>query len=310
MSRLIAMWICVGLMAGGARTGDRADRQSCRPKRAPKCCAACARKKPKAATPYQPNALERGMRLAEERATRLLAAPDGLHPKLGSLTTGSGFAFGAGYRNRRLFDRRRSAFGMGGRRRSRSTGRSKDGSTCPILPSGRLTIGTYARRHRLPAGRFLRCRPGRPSRRSHELSAHEHARRCARRGEAGADGHRRRRRSNIRGPKSDAGGTSAADDRRRGSTIRRRRACSGARTFVRTSAFLDVDYRQPKNARRGGCTGSTPAASMSDPTRSRSSASTSTCASTRASSQSAGCSPFACSCRRPNRTRVRACRST
>ena len=54
-------------------------------------------------TPYQPNGLERAMDAAENRLMPLLVR-DGLHWKLGSLTTGSGFAYGGGYRNRRLFD--------------------------------------------------------------------------------------------------------------------------------------------------------------------------------------------------------------
>jgi hypothetical protein len=43
------------------------------------------------------------MAVAENRLLPLLAR-DGLHWKLGSLTTGSGFAYGGGYRHRRLFD--------------------------------------------------------------------------------------------------------------------------------------------------------------------------------------------------------------
>src|SRR5689334_2369129 len=53
--------------------------------------------------PYEPTGLERAMDVAENRVQPFLVR-DGVHWKLGSITTGSGFAYGAGYRNRRLFD--------------------------------------------------------------------------------------------------------------------------------------------------------------------------------------------------------------
>ena len=54
---------------------------------------------------YQPNGLERGLNFAEDRAIFLLDR-EGFHPKLGSLTTGSGFAYGVGFRDRDLFSNR------------------------------------------------------------------------------------------------------------------------------------------------------------------------------------------------------------
>src|SRR5688572_14153040 len=52
--------------------------------------------------PYEPNGLERALDFAEERAIFILDR-EGFHPKLGSLTTGSGFAYGLGFRDRDLF---------------------------------------------------------------------------------------------------------------------------------------------------------------------------------------------------------------
>jgi hypothetical protein len=51
--------------------------------------------------PYEQNAIERGMILAERRIIPLLNR-DGIYARMGSLTTGSGFAYGAGYRDRSL----------------------------------------------------------------------------------------------------------------------------------------------------------------------------------------------------------------
>src|SRR4030095_16465586 len=47
--------------------------------------------------PYAPGGLERAMRVAEDKAI-FIVGREGFYPKLGSLTTGSGFAYGAGYR--------------------------------------------------------------------------------------------------------------------------------------------------------------------------------------------------------------------
>src|SRR5215510_2225078 len=58
--------------------------------------------KERTAEPYQFNFLEKTMSYLEERP---LFGRDGLYPKLGSLTTGSGFVSGVGYRTRAPFRR-------------------------------------------------------------------------------------------------------------------------------------------------------------------------------------------------------------
>ncbi|HEU4690041.1 MAG TPA: hypothetical protein VFS23_16840 [Vicinamibacterales bacterium] len=54
---------------------------------------------------YQPNGVERAMDFAEDKAIFILDR-EGFHPKLGSLTVGSGFAYGLGFRDRDLFSNR------------------------------------------------------------------------------------------------------------------------------------------------------------------------------------------------------------
>jgi outer membrane protein assembly factor BamA len=54
---------------------------------------------------YQPNGFERTLDFVEDRAVFILDR-EGIHPKLGSLTTGSGFAYGVGFRDRDLFSNR------------------------------------------------------------------------------------------------------------------------------------------------------------------------------------------------------------
>lgn len=55
--------------------------------------------------PYEQNTLEWAMHLGEERIVPLLRR-DGLYARAGSLTTGSGFAYGGGFRDRALLDGR------------------------------------------------------------------------------------------------------------------------------------------------------------------------------------------------------------
>ncbi len=113
------------------------------------------------AEPYQPNFLERTMSYLEERP---LFGRDGLYPKLGSLAVGSGFAFGAGYRTRQIFNRygtldvwaagsRTGYFAMEAR------------ALFPALAGGRILAEGYARRD-YPEERFFGAGPD--SKRSNE----------------------------------------------------------------------------------------------------------------------------------------------
>ena len=61
--------------------------------------------KQRSLSPNRPDNLQRAMDYAEDRALLLLTR-DNLYPKIGSLTTGSGFAFGLGFRDRDIFKRR------------------------------------------------------------------------------------------------------------------------------------------------------------------------------------------------------------
>jgi hypothetical protein len=59
--------------------------------------------KAQALAPHQQNSLEGGMHFFEDRAVFILDR-EGFYPKLGSLTVGSGFAYGLGYRDRDLLN--------------------------------------------------------------------------------------------------------------------------------------------------------------------------------------------------------------
>ena len=62
-------------------------------------------KKQQALSPNEPDGLQRTFDFIEDHALTVLSR-EGFYPKIGSLTTGSGFALGLGYRDRNMFARR------------------------------------------------------------------------------------------------------------------------------------------------------------------------------------------------------------
>ena len=105
MLRLARRWICL-IAALAAPTSVSAQTSTpTSPQSREEALRLERQEKQKSLEPSTPSALQRGMRLAEEQIMPLLFVRDGIHLKFGSLATGSGFAYGAGYRHRRLFDR-------------------------------------------------------------------------------------------------------------------------------------------------------------------------------------------------------------
>ncbi len=206
--------------------------------------------KQKTLEPYKRNGLERGIEVAEQRLTPILAAPDGLHLKLGSLATGSGFAYGAGFRNRRLLDRE-GAFSVWAASSLKRYWAVEARFDMPDLAGGRVMLGTFGRRQNYPQEDFFGIGPGA----------------------------RRIDHSNFEYKDTIFGGRIAVKPASRltvGSRVEYSRAeigrgrnsslpsiddifddisvpgLGGGRTLIRTGAFADFDYRQPKQARRGG----------------------------------------------------------
>jgi hypothetical protein len=206
--------------------------------------------KQKSTTPYTPNALERGMHLAEERLMGLLAAPDGVHMKLGSLTTGSGFAYGAGYRHRRLFDREGAAslWAAASLKRYWALEARFD---APDLADGRLALSSYLRRHDYPQEDFFGVGP--ESRRGDHTSFQLENTIVG--GRAGA---RPLRPLSIGGgleysrPRVGPGRNDSVETITELFDDASAPGLVGAQNFLRAFAFVDVDYRRPKNARSGG----------------------------------------------------------
>jgi hypothetical protein len=125
--------------------------------------------KAQALNPYEPNGLERAMRLGEQRIVPLLQR-DGIYLKFGSLTTGSGFAYGAGYRDR-SFVAGRGTFDVwvaGSLKRYWSV---KALALYPLNAGETITIEGYAQRFGFPAEEFFGVGPDsqRPDRSDFDL---------------------------------------------------------------------------------------------------------------------------------------------
>ena len=101
--------------------------------------------------------LERGLNAVETRVFGTLVR-DGVHAKFGSLATGSGFAYGLGYRNRRLLDRE-GAFNIWAASSLKKYWAVQGSFDLPDLAGGRLALGTYARHHSYPQEDFFGVGP-------------------------------------------------------------------------------------------------------------------------------------------------------
>ncbi len=144
--------------------------------------------KQRAAKPYAPTTVERALKAVETGGIPLITR-DGLYAKLGSLTTGSGFAYGAGYRTRRFFSHDGGLDVWAWRVNQGLLGRGSARTVSESCRRPRARGGPTAT-PRVSAGGLLRARPRLSARRPDRLrAAHDHHW-CARGGAAGR--HRRR----------------------------------------------------------------------------------------------------------------------
>ena len=106
---------------------------------------------------YEPNGLERAMTFAEDKAI-FIVDREGFYPKLGSLTTGSGFAYGVGFRDRDLFKNRGSIdiWTAGSTRRYWA---AEARLTFPELAGRRLLLETWVSRRDYPQENFFGLGP-------------------------------------------------------------------------------------------------------------------------------------------------------
>lgn len=202
-----------------------------------------------ALVPNEPNALQRGLAMVEERGL-FLTARDGWHPKLGRLTTGSGFAVGVGVRNRDIFARHGTLemFAAGSFRKYWAI---EARATFPDLARGRILAEAVASLREYPNENFFGIGPD-----SRQADQTTFMLRTARAGGRAAF---------KLAPLTTFGGgldfltprVGRGRDRHHPSLpdLFELSAVPGMDTrtdFLRSSAFVEVDYRRPKNARQGG----------------------------------------------------------
>jgi surface antigen Omp85-like protein len=104
-------------------------------------------------TPYKPSGLEKALTVAEDRAFALTGR-EGLYPRIGSLTTGSGFTLGAGYRNSPMF-KRYGTLDVWGARSFAGYWAVEARATFPELANGHLFAETWATRREYPNEDFF-----------------------------------------------------------------------------------------------------------------------------------------------------------
>ena len=199
--------------------------------------------------PHDPNPLEQAMYVAEERVVPLLQR-DGVYARSGSLSTGSGFSLGAGVRRRALLDGQSSldVWGAGSFKRYWTV---EARGTYSLLPGDVAGVEAWVTRFARPAEEFFGVGP--ESRRRDQANfawdgtsvGGRVVVRPARQLRAGLS-------AEFFAPRIDHG---QSDDL---PSVDRRFSPSelpGFRDdvdFVLTTGFLEVDYRRPLNARKGG----------------------------------------------------------
>lgn len=202
-------------------------------------------KKAQALSPNEPDRLQRGFDYVEDRAMYLLSR-DGWYPKIGSLATGSGFAFGPGYRDRDLL-RHHGVIEVWGAGSIKKYWATQARIAFPELANGRVMLEATADLRDYPAESFFGLGP------------------ASNRDDDGEFGLRSRDiggRGGIKiAPALIVGAGAAAytprwstdeDDDEAGGAFADVALLPGKLDYWRTTGFVEVDYREPLNARRGG----------------------------------------------------------
>ena len=185
-----------------------------------------------------------------ENPPRFLNDRDGLYPKIGSLTTGSGVALGAGYRNRQIFARRGAfdVFGAG----SFSSYWAVEGRTIfPELAHRRLLLEAVGGIREYPGESFFGLGPdsNRADRTSFLLRTERVEGRAGVRiwptlivgAEAG-----------YMKPRTGSGNKSGVPDINELFTPAEVPGLNLQTDYQTATGFVEVDYREPLNARKGG----------------------------------------------------------
>jgi hypothetical protein len=201
------------------------------------------------AEPYEPNGFEKAMHLLEDRAI-FVVGREGFYPKLGSLTTGSGFAYGVGYRDRDLFNNT-GMLDLWAAASILKYWATEARLTFPKLANNHLLLETWAAHRDYPQEDYFGIGPdsARADRTNYAIRSDLFG---ARAGVRPAWPILLGARFEYSNPQLGEGKDSRVPSIE---TIFNSVTAPGLnRTadFLRSTGFLEVDYREPKNARKGG----------------------------------------------------------
>ena len=199
--------------------------------------------------PYERNALERTMELAEEKVFPFLMR-DGLYGKVGSISTSSGFALGAGYRDRSLI-RGLGAIDLFGGWSLKHYWTLSSSVDFPVARRERVLLNGYARRYSFVEEEFTGIGPD---------SMREQRVVYSMKGWVAGGGLKFKPVKPLifgagveyQDPEVGPGQGARFPSLETFFDDSTAPAFGGAPEFTKPWAFAEVDYREPLNARRGG----------------------------------------------------------
>ncbi len=203
----------------------------------------------RAVVPYKPNTFERAMDFAEDRAVFLIDR-EGFYPKLGSLSVASGFAYGLGFRDRDLFGYR-GTFDIWAAASIKSYWATEARFRLPSLARNRVLVEGWGGTRDNAADDFFGLGPD--SLRSDHTNFALRSTRVG--GKAGVrpapvllvGGELEYLQPRARGGRSKSlPSIEEVFDEEEAPGLDERV------NFLQSTAFVEVDYRQPRNARQGG----------------------------------------------------------
>ena len=199
--------------------------------------------------PYEPNRAERALKFAEDKAIFILDR-EGFHPKFGTLTTGSGFAYGLGFRDRDLFSNTGALeiWAAGSVKRYWAT---EARLRFPRLAENRVYLETWASHRDYPQENFFGLGPD-----SNRDDRSDYAIRTNHFG--GRAGVRPVSHLLVGGgiqylePRLGEGKNDKFPDVSDEFSPSEAPGLDTRADFLRSEAFIEVDYREPRNPKKGG----------------------------------------------------------
>jgi hypothetical protein len=205
--------------------------------------------KQKEGTPYSPSFLERTLKALETGGIPFLTR-DGVYAKLGSITTGSGFAYGAGFRTHNILGRQAALDAWAGGS-IKGYWATEARVRFPDLVKGRLDVEAYGRRHEYPQEDYFGLGPdsARSAQADYLLQANTFGGRASVRLTpiVAVGGGGEYLQPHV-GSGRDQSLPSIDDEYDEASAP----GLTAQPDYIRSIAFVDVDWRRPRNARHGG----------------------------------------------------------